>query len=110
MWGDSGTGEMRPRYTKKDKNQSAIINDLRKAGCYIWDLSDVGGEVLDLMVFWRGMAVPVEIKQPGLDNDLTESEREGMRKLIRVAAFPLIATKAEDVLSYISERTNRQDE
>lgn len=96
---------MRPRHTKRDKNQADIIASLRQAGAYVWDLSDNGGQVLDLMVFWRGQALPVEIKQPGLQNDLTDNEKEGMRQLMRVAVFPLIATSAEEILSYINGRT-----
>jgi len=94
---------VRPRHTKRDKNQAQVVSDLRRLGMVVWDLADQGGKILDLMVFWKGQAVPVEIKQPGLERDLTEEERGSMRELIGVGICPVIAVCAEDVVAHIEE-------
>lgn len=74
------------------------MQDLRALGAVVWDLADLGGEVLDLLVFWRGEVIPVEVKRPGCEQDLTNGEREGIAKLRRAGVEPVIATTAEDVL------------
>ena len=64
----------------------------------VWDLADVGGHVLDAVVFWRGQCVPVEIKAPGCESDLTDGEIHGMRELSSVGAWPIVATCVGDVM------------
>lgn len=86
----------RPKRTKKDANQLQIVHDLIALGAVVWDCANVGGEVLDLIVFWRGLAIPVEIKALGKLEDLTDGEREGIRKLRLVGVEPVVATCTED--------------
>jgi len=64
----------------------------------VWDLSDLGGKILDAIAFWRGRAVPVEIKAPGCERDLTDGERASIEALRGVGVEPVVATRAEDVL------------
>jgi hypothetical protein len=85
-------------FAKRDRNQAAIVSDLRKLGAYIWDTSPLGGEVLDLLVFWRGRARPVEVKAAGCEDDLTVGEREAIQRLRLAGIEPIIAASAEDVV------------
>ena len=89
------------RAVKVDANQAEIIADLERMGAYTWRLSDLGGEILDIMVFWYGMAIPVEIKAPGKIDDLTAGEREGIRKLELVGVEAIVATCTEDIVSAV---------
>jgi hypothetical protein len=79
-------------------NQPEIVRDLQKLGAVVWDLADHGGEVLDLLVCWRGQCRPVEVKQPGCKDDLTADERESIRLLECVGVEAIVATCAEDVI------------
>ena len=88
----------RPRHTRRDVNEHEVVQDLRKLGAVVWILSDLGGEVLDLMVFWRGKAKPVEVKRPGCEEDFTADERESILELECVGVDAIVATKAEDVV------------
>ena len=85
-------------YTRRDRNQSAIVRDLQRLGAYIWDTSPLGGEVLDLIVHWRGQSRPVEVKRRGCEGDLTEGERNAIERLRLAGVEPIIATCAEDVV------------
>jgi len=64
----------------------------------VWDTADLGGKVLDIIVFWKGKAVPVEIKSEGNEIDLTDSERSGIEELKFVGVKAVIATRIEDIL------------
>ncbi len=88
----------RPKRTRRDANHSHVIQECRALGIVVWDTADLGGEVLDTVMFWRGTALPVEIKAPGKENDLTENERISIEKLGSLGVRAVIATKAEDVL------------
>jgi len=70
----------------------------------VWDTADIGGEILDLMIFWRGRAVPVEVKSKGSAKNLTEGEREGIEKLESVGIYPVIATDIQDILDAFEQK------
>lgn len=89
---------VRPRHTKKDKNHKKIVQQCRELGMVVWDTADLGGEVLDTVVFWRGRGIPVEIKRVGKESDLTEKERTGIERLQAVGVKPIVATCIEDIL------------
>lgn len=72
----------------------------------VWDVADLGGKVLDIIVFWQGKALPVEIKSKGNAENLTEGELEGISELEEVGMPYIIATKAEDIISAFEERDN----
>jgi hypothetical protein len=88
---------MRPKHPRRDANSQAILDGCRALGMCVWDTSDLGGEILDAVVFWRGHALPIEIKAPGHEGDFTEGEVEGMRRLSSVGVFPLVVTDAYEV-------------
>ena len=89
---------MRPKYTRKDKNHKKIVNECREVGMVVWDTADIGGKILDLVVFWRGKALPVEVKQKGKEDDLTPDEEVGISELRFVGVEPVVATCLEDIL------------
>ena len=86
------------RACRTDANQQQIIADLRALGFYVQDLSALGGEVLDLLCFWRGVCLPVEVKQSGHFGDLTQGERNGMCYMRLCGVDPIVATCAKDVV------------
>ena len=89
-----GTMTPRPKHTKRDACQQDVIDGLRALGAVVWDLADLGGEVLDLMVFWRGRARPVEVK---CDGKLTEAQETSIARLRSVGVEPVVAGTAEEV-------------
>lgn len=88
----------RPKYTKPDDNQGAIVADLRKLGAVVWITASLGGEVLDLLVFWHGRCLPVEVKRPDHAADLTKNERWSIHSLSLVGVEAIVATCTEDVV------------
>jgi len=88
----------RPRYTRHDKGQVEIAQALRRMGMVVWDLADLGGKVLDLLVCWRGLCIPVEIKAEGKRKRLTDNERASMMELAEVGVTAIVATTVDDVL------------
>jgi hypothetical protein len=89
----------RPRRTRKDLNHSKVVADARAKGVYVWDLADLGGLVLDTVMFWKGVCIPVEIKQPGHESDLTEDERLSIELLKQMGIPFIIATCVEDIVN-----------
>jgi hypothetical protein len=88
----------RPRHTRRDANQAELVEDLRTVGAVVWDLADHGGEVLDLLVFWRGRARPIEVKQPGREDELTSDEEKSIEELRRAGVEAIVAARLEDVI------------
>jgi len=89
----------RHRFMKPDANQAEIVAELRKLGAVVWITASLGGSVLDIVVFWRGQVVPVEIKVPGKRDALTAGEREGIRLLALVGVRAVVATCTEDIVA-----------
>lgn len=94
---------IRPRHTKKDLNHAAILGECRALGMVAWDLADLGNEILDCIVFWRGMSLVVEIKSPGKEKNLTAGEAEGIRKLNAVGVYPVVVSCTEDIVARFKE-------
>lgn len=88
----------RPKYTKPDANQSEIFSKVEECGIVIWDLHNVGGEVMDSLMCARGKCIPVEIKNPEGRNQFTQGELDGIAKLLDVGVVVVVATCADDVL------------
>lgn len=51
-----------PHRKRKDINQKQIIEALNKLGASVINLSNVGGGVPDIIVGFRGLTIPIEIK------------------------------------------------
>lgn len=88
----------RPKHTKPDLVQADLILKCRASGMLVWDLHDIGGEVLDLLVCWKGRCLPVEVKAPSRRRNLTESELRGIAACKEVGVLPIVACNLEDVL------------
>jgi len=89
----------RPKHTRRDANQAQLVEELRDLGAVVWDTADLGGRVLDLVVAWRGVMRPVEVKAAGSEQYLTDGERESIEELRYAGVEAIIATCAEDVIS-----------
>lgn len=92
----------RPRRTKRDVCQKQVIEDLRAIGAIVWDLADLGGEVLDLAVAFRGLMLPVEVKCNG---KLTKAQVESIARLRAVGVEPIVAGSAEEVVAAWPDET-----
>ena len=86
----------RPKRTKKDSNHAEIVAQCRELGMIVWDVADLGGEVLDIIVYWHGKTVPVEIKSKG--GSLTEDERISLDKLNSCGIRAIVAYSIEDIV------------
>jgi len=71
----------------------------RELGMVTIDTADIGGEVLDAIICWRGRCIPFEIKSPGREAQLTEGEKSGIGKLEDVGVTAYVVTSIEEVLS-----------
>ena len=49
---------------RTDRNQGEIINAFEKMGCSVFDLSNVGGGLCDLLVGLAGINLLIEVKRP----------------------------------------------
>jgi len=94
----------RPRHTRKDKNQLSMATILRSLGMVIWDTANLGGEVLDLVVHWRGQTRVVEVKRPGHRHMLTPNERASIDALAFVGVTAIVAETFQDVLDAWKEK------
>jgi hypothetical protein len=92
----------RPKYTKKDLNHAEIVAQCRELGMIVWDVADLGGEVLDIIVYWRGRAIPIEIKSEG--GKLTEDERISLEKLESCGIKTVVAYSIDDIVRAFDER------
>lgn len=88
----------RPKHTRRDKNQLSMVAILRSLGMVVWDVADHGGDVLDLIVSWRGQMRPVEVKRPGFRNALTPNERQSIHALAAVGVEAIMAETWRDVV------------
>ena len=87
----------RPKRTKRDICQKRVVEDLRNVyHAVVWDVADEGGEVLDLIVFWRGVCLPVEVKSPG--GKLTKAQKRSIARLRAVGVEAIVAGTAEEVV------------
>ena len=87
----------RPKRTKRDICQKQVVEDLRNVyHAVVWDVADEGGEVLDLIVFWRGVCLPVEVKSPG--GKLTKAQKRSIARLRAVGVEAIVAGTAEEVV------------
>ena len=88
----------RPKYPKKDKNHRELVLSCQSYGIVVWDLSQLGGKVGDTIMFYGGKCLPVEIKDVGKRDELTDGEKEGIAECAAVGVDWVIAETVEDVL------------
>ena len=94
----------RPKRTKKDKNHLDIVRMCREEGMIVWDLADLGGEILDIIVFWKGKILVVEIKDVGKEKNLTESEKQSIASLRKVGIEALVASNTQQIINAFEEK------
>jgi len=78
-----------PKYAKqRDANEPAIVKELKQIGCSV-----VRGDLVDLIVGYRGRSWLFEIKFPGKRNRLQPSQVE--LKCNFLGQYDIIETSAE---------------
>lgn len=83
------------RAARVDANQAAVVAALRRAGCYVQDLSGVGGGCPDLLVGYRGAWHLLEVKdgaKPPSRRELTPAELRWHEAAARHAPVGLVET------------------
>ena len=97
----------RPRYTRKDRNQGVIVDDLRSLGFMVFDVADNASLGYDLVVVGHHRkrlcpaALLVEVKAE--DGTLTEREEEVAAELQMRYGDDVpycVAYEAEDVVAW----------
>jgi len=96
------------RANRTDENHADIRDALRAIGAYVVDCSHVGAGFPDLLVFWRGCCIPVEIKNPAkpkADRQLTPDQIifHGEAKA-RGVMIPVVET-IDEALAVLGART-----
>jgi len=89
----------RPKHTKPDGNQASIVAILRSLGFVVWITADLGGDVLDLIVFKDGQARVVEVKRPRHRHMLTPNEQASIDALAFVGVKAIVAETWRDVVT-----------
>jgi len=75
-----------------------MVAILRSLGMVVWDVADHGGDVLDLVCFWRGKTRVVEVKRPGQRDALTPNEQQSILALQAVGVEAIVAENWRDVV------------
>jgi len=75
-----------------------MVAILRGLGMVVWDVADTGGDVLDLVVSWRGVTRLVEVKRPGHRHMLTLNEQQSILALEFVGVTAIVAEAWRDVV------------
>lgn len=81
--------EYQPKRT--DKNQAEIVKALRKAGCTVTSLHEVGRGCPDIVVGYQGKNFLLEIKNPATYGKLTQWQEKwhsGWRGQVAVVRSP----------------------
>lgn len=66
-------------WARVDKNQSRVVKALRDAGCSVQLIHGVGEGCPDLLVGYRGVSVPLEVKN-GKKGRFTPAQKVWMRE------------------------------
>ena len=77
--------------------QRDLVADLERLGWVVWNLSSLGGKVLDLVAFKGGVCLPIEVKSPG--GTLTPDQERSIEELRAVGMKPIVAGTAEEVMA-----------
>ncbi len=72
---------------RRDENEPAIVAALQAIGVLVLRLSDAS--LPDLLTFYRGEWLPIEVKMPG--GDLTHSQAQ----LWALTDFPIVQSEGE---------------
>ena len=76
----SGDWTAHPWNDVEDGNHAEIVDALRRVGCVVMDISDLGRGLPDLVVGYRGEVIAIEVKNPQGWNRVSKSQREWMSK------------------------------
>ncbi len=82
---------------RRDQNERAIVRALEKAGALVFQVSEAG--LPDLLTYFRGRWLPVEIKRERLRRSLSDRHGKSLTPsqcaTYAVAPFPIVQTPEE---------------
>lgn len=82
---------------KRDGNEKAIVVALRKVGVLVWPISGEG--VPDLLTWYRGVWLPLEVKRTRLRRSLTDRKGRSLTPAQgaswRLTQYPIIESVDE---------------
>ena len=79
---------------KVDRNQKAIVAELRQLGFSVTIMSQLGKGIPDILVGKHGISLPVEIKMPG--EEMTDAE---VKWFVNWFGSGIIAETTEEIIS-----------
>jgi len=85
------------RAAKRDANEPAIIEALRRAGAVVYPIS--GKDVPDLLVIYRGVVDIIEVKTK--TGKLTDGQREYHRMALEAGYYIPVVRNPEEALRAI---------
>lgn len=88
------------RKHRTDGNHRRIMRQCRDAFMHVDDVSALGGLGADLIVGFQGKSLLVEIKRPGHEHELTESERD---KRDTYQGAWIVATSFDDIRAWFEQ-------
>ncbi len=86
-----------------DSNQTKIIKELRRIGCFVYSLAAVGKGIPDLLVGFRGRWVLLECKdgnKPKSKQALTPDQKQFLKQLDHRAPVGIV-TCVEDAIETV---------
>lgn len=95
------------RPAKVDGNHGEIVGALRGLGAYVVDCSHVGSGFPDLLVWWRGQVLPVEVKdgtKPPSARKLTADQQVFHAEAERHGCPVRVVTNTTEALALLGAR------
>lgn len=83
---------------KPDENQKEIVDELRRFGAVVLIVSQVRNS-FDILVFWDGRVIPMEVKMPG--KKLTKGEKAFKEKIESVGCTYHVVTTPEEAIDIL---------
>jgi hypothetical protein len=92
------------RAALRDKSEKAIVAALRAVGAYVLLLSGKG--VPDLLVYYKGIWTPLEVKTPRLEraNRSHDAFTRAQKQVMDVAPYSVVESVAEALREIGAER------
>lgn len=100
---------MKRRANRVDENHAPIRDALRSIGAYVVDCSQVGAGFPDLLVFWRGECIPVEVKNPDkpkADRQLTPDQVVFHAEALARGVMVRVVETVDQALAILGARVN----
>lgn len=97
------------KYGRIDSTHGEIVKALRKAGCFVQSLANIGDGCPDLLVIHGGLIHLLEVKRsdgPPSTRKLTQDELEWVNHAARHGVFVRVVESAEEALQAVGLYAN----